>query len=323
MNRPGAKRTTRRPPRSRACSIRLPSTRRRAHPPLIRPSKVYLDTSHWIGLSQGRHAAPAFERLVANGAIAPVLSFAHISDLAANADRSGRSRAGMYLDRVCTLGAVLWVQGLNTCAADELQAFYETVKLKRPLAQRRSPFSTMLVDSLDFKNHSNPIDLEAARRFERKHSVAEIIDAVAQSPGRPEYAEFRAQLPASITRIRESRGALKRFTSSEIRQFVRDIIAKASLVFRSGAEQELFVDAVLARQDEHPALNLRLRYRQGGILTDSPAAPSDVEDYDHLAGFAYCDVAFADKRTIDALRRAGCDRLPLPNGCFDRWLKER
>ena len=100
------------------------------------------------------------------------------------------------------------------------------------------------------------------------------------------------------------------------------IVDKARLSFAKGEDRERFLDIVMERRDEIPALDLRLRYRQGGLLTNARAEPSDVEDYDHLAGFAYCDVAFADKWTRDALKRGGCAKLPRANASFERWLRD-
>jgi len=290
--------------------------------PILISQKAYLDTSHWIALAQRGIDREPFERLVSSGAIVPVLSFAHLSDLAANSDSASRRRMGEYLDRTRRLGQVLWIEGLNTIAADELQAAYERTHLGRRSVQTKSPFSSMLVDSLDYKNHGFPMQREAARRHERELGIGGMIEAVAKSPGRQEYVDFRSTLPSSITRIRDSRGPAKRFSAAECRLFVIDIVEKARLVFSSTADRDRFVDDALESRSSYPALDLRLSYRQGAILTNCPAEPSDAEDYDHLAGIAYCDVAFADKRTIDVIRRGGFARLPRPNSTFSTWLAD-
>lgn len=53
-----------------------------------------------------------------------------------------------------------------------------------------------------------------------------------------------------------------------------------------------------------PACRVRVAYEEGTDLSGTPLQASDTEDWHHLAGAAYCDLAFADKRTIDRLTKA-------------------
>ena len=286
------------------------------------PPHVYLDSSHWIDLAEGRIDVAAFDDAASTGAIVPTLSFAHLSDLGMSQNEAARRRCGKYIDRVRRSGHVVWIKTLNTVAADELQRLYEQVHLRREGASQHSPFSARMVDSMDFKNHGDPTRLEAAAREERQIGVEGMIEHLRVSPKRAEYVEFRSNLPETTSRVRDSRREAKRFSSVEERGLVAFIVDKARLSFAKGEDRERFLDIVMERRDEIPALDLRLRYRQNGLLTNARAEPSDVEDYDHLAGFAYCDVAFADKRTRDALKRGGCAKLPRANASFERWLRD-
>jgi hypothetical protein len=53
-----------------------------------------------------------------------------------------------------------------------------------------------------------------------------------------------------------------------------------------------------------PACRVRVAYEEGSDLAGSPVEANDAEDWFHLAGAAYCDIAFADKRTFDRLSKA-------------------
>jgi len=288
--------------------------------PIALPTTVYLDTAHWIRLAEGRADVRRLESLISSGTVTPVLSFAHLSDVAANQHVKSRQLVGEFLERTRQLGSILWIKALNTIAADEVQATYEREHLGRRAARQASPLSSKMVDSLDYKNHGDPSRLEAARREEFRLGIAGMIESVCVTPKRPEYMEFRANLPQSLFRIRESRGAKKHFTPQDVATFASDMVEKAKLVISNAADCERFIASVVSRRDDHPALDLRLRYREGCLLTNSTPEASDAEDYDHLAGLAYCDVAFADKRTRDILRRARCAKLPRENGEFDGWL---
>jgi hypothetical protein len=290
--------------------------------PIALPTRVYLDTAHWIRLAEGGADARAFESLISSGAVTPVLSFAHLSDIASNPRVESRKLVGEFLDRMRRRGTMLWIKALNTIAADEVQATYEREHLGRASVQQASPFSAKMVDSCDFKNHGDPARLVAAAREEDALGIVGMIERLCRAPKRPEYMEFRGRVPETEFRVRDFRRSRKRFTAGEARGFIAFIVEKAALVFSTPVARERFIAFVEVHCDPHPALELRLRYRQGRLLTNAPPEASDIEDYDHLAGLAYCDVAFADKRTRDVLRRAGATRLPLDNGDFDRWLRQ-
>jgi hypothetical protein len=289
---------------------------------ILAPRRAYLDTSHWIGLSDGVLDVDAFFSAASAGAFVPTLSFAHLSDFATDHDEARRRRRGEFIDRVRRAVPLLWIQALNTIAADEIQRLYEEVILGRRGVAQRSPFFSRSVESLDYKNHGDPSRLAAAMREEDRLSATMLIESLRAAPRRPEYMAFRSDQPATMERIRVSRGRAKTFTPDEQRWFVASIVDKAKLIFAAAADRNRFIDHVMTRRDEMPALDLRIRYRQGALLTNAAAEPSDAEDYDHLAGFAYCDVAFADKRTRDVLKRGGSAKLPSANASFERWLRD-
>lgn len=69
-----------------------------------------------------------------------------------------------------------------------------------------------------------------------------------------------------------------------------------------------------------PALSLKLAFHEGWNVNSGGEEPSDFENSYHLVGPAYCDIAFADKRTCEALRKARASKLPFQNSKFSCWL---
>ena len=67
-----------------------------------------------------------------------------------------------------------------------------------------------------------------------------------------------------------------------------------------------------------PAFSMTRAYDQG--MSQIEGQLSDYEDNLHLAGLAYCDVGFADRKTCAALERGGARIAPMRNGQFSQWL---
>ena len=63
--------------------------------------------------------------------------------------------------------------------------------------------------------------------------------------------------------------------------------------------------------------------RSAKVPTATPegASHSDIADLWHLPGAGYCDVAFVDKRTSEALRKGKYDKIPKRNSEFAAWLR--
>ena len=68
-----------------------------------------------------------------------------------------------------------------------------------------------------------------------------------------------------------------------------------------------------------PAFSMTRAYDQGMSQIERHQF-SDYEDNLHLAGLAYCDIRFADRKTCAALERGGSRIVPKRNGQFSQWL---
>ena len=76
-----------------------------------------------------------------------------------------------------------------------------------------------------------------------------------------------------------------------------------------------------ANLNKCPAFRVDWAFQEGANLDPVQASISDLADLWHLVGAVYCDVAFADKRTIEALRKGRYDNIPRRNSDFAIWLQ--
>ena len=65
-----------------------------------------------------------------------------------------------------------------------------------------------------------------------------------------------------------------------------------------------------------PAFRANWAFHEGANLDPKGSRKSDIPDLWHLTGVAYCDVAFADKGTVEVLRKGAYDKLPQRNSEF-------
>lgn len=73
--------------------------------------------------------------------------------------------------------------------------------------------------------------------------------------------------------------------------------------------------------DRCPAFLINYALHEGWNLDPGGAAGSDIADCLHVPGTAYGDVSFADKRTVEALRKGRSPRLPCKNSQFTLWVR--
>ena len=93
----------------------------------------------------------------------------------------------------------------------------------------------------------------------------------------------------------------------------------SGIVFRIDEDMKVKF-SMIADLDRCPAFRFDRAWQEGWNLDPIGAAGSDIPDCLHLSGIAYCDVAFADKRTIAALQRGRSPRLPRKNAEFSSWV---
>ena len=70
-----------------------------------------------------------------------------------------------------------------------------------------------------------------------------------------------------------------------------------------------------------PAFRANWAFHEGANLDPKVACDTDIADLWHLTGIAYCDVAFADKKTVEALKKGKYDELPKRNSEFSEWIR--
>ena len=76
-----------------------------------------------------------------------------------------------------------------------------------------------------------------------------------------------------------------------------------------------------AALDGCPAFHANWAFHEGANLAPEGVSHSDIADLWHLPGTPYCDVAFVDKRTSEALREGKYDRIPKRNSEFAASLQ--
>jgi hypothetical protein len=141
------------------------------------------------------------------------------------------------------------------------------------------------------------------------------------------FEATRTGVPEGREQVRRARAG-RRFSDRERRVWAWDELpqpprsvqlpADFSPARLGGIKEEFMAKADLR---DCPLITVEQAYRDGWLVAQGGGeAPSDFEDRVHLIGVAYCETAFVDKRTLEALRKGKCERLPRANGAFDHWL---
>ena len=264
--------------------------------------KVYLDTANWIDLAERNYGDVEFEQAVSAGKVVPILSYIHLLELARQQEDSWRG-VSKYIDRVRSMGKTLWTQLRPAIEQAEVAAaFVRFCGGKPPKIQ---PFRDSLVETLpDLPNEPVTEDLKS-------ESVESQVERVSRH-----QAYSRDYLNARDLEFAE----LRRCELSEPRKRVLLYVPEclpASGIFVGGETRGEFAEKVDIM--ELPAFSMSAAYNQG-ISQMQSSQSSDFEDNLHLAGMAYCDVSFADRRTCEALKQGKSRILPTRNGQFRQWL---
>lgn len=265
-------------------------------------STVYLDTANWIDLAEGNSNSAEFEEAVSSGRLEPVLSPIHILELANPEQQTWRGVAN-YIDRIRGKGTTHWGLLPSDMMRNEVEAaFAQFLRIEPPKSR---PFRTSLIETLP-DDPNNPI----TNKLETESVEKEVERLRAHPVYGDEYLPERNHVFPELRR-----GVLR--DSKELTLFYVPISLP-----RSG----LFVGEPIRREFAKtldimnlPAFSIAAAYNQGMSQIERHQL-SDYEDNLHLAGLAYCDVGFADRKTCAALERGKSRIRLMRNGEFTQWL---
>lgn len=293
---------------------------RMTHGDRIQMRTAYLDTANWIDLARhrmDRHTLDAFERTVASRRIVPVLSLAHLIEFAETEDPGQRPVLTECLERFDSIGEVRWIKHLYDVIPAEAVANFREVfggGWTPPGVFTGSFHATLR----DFEHWQ--FDLDTPWRI---HDLVETVRddhsfIVGFTEDRRAYAGERHL----IARTRRAKNT-PRFSEAELRGWIADALPKrvdlASGTY--GIDDEMKVAfSEKANLDRCPAFLVDQAWHEGWNLDPAGASGSDIADCLHVPGIAYCDVAFADKRTVEALRKGRSSKRPRKNSEFSEWV---
>ena len=277
--------------------------------------RVYLDTAHWIDLAEGRRFdRVAFENAVMTDQITPVLSFVHAVELSIQ-EADSRVRVATYIEDLEQSGKLLWTRFLPGVAGSEIRAAYARWLGVAPQPVR--VFTETFTESMEGQLYLDEWLKARATPFCRH------VETLANVAARERHKEVREALVETTLREKQSgRPLLSRL--DVVRQICSGVLqhglrTQAGIFADVGPRQlDQFVRAL--DLGTCPALQLWILFKEGKALTKGGDSPSDVEDLNHLVGLAYCDVAFVDNRTWEALRKSKASPLPKRNSEFPQWL---
>lgn len=281
-----------------------------------RERTAYFDTANWAVLADGKLDARPLETAVASGAVVPVLSLTHLQEFGQRKPES-RIRLTRFIDALRQRGTFLWISDLVTTERQEL-----LVAFQRSIG----------VDVASW-------DPFGGRFFDCLPPAAALRGARAD---RPDMVEWATTILAESRNLANIRGRVDGFKAA----FVKHTYERRQLV-NSGADLPAFIRGQLPEElrlrsgvivnpreataflngdprPECPAVRLRLHLESGNYKLTGTDKPSMAMDMFHVVGLAYCEQAFADARTCDALRKGGAAHdlraRVTPNGHFADWL---
>lgn len=266
-------------------------------------STVYLDTANWIDLAEGKGncSSAEFEAAISAGKLEPVLSYIHVLELTKPEQRSWR-RVSSYIDCIRSTGTTHWTLLPDDMKRNEVEAaFARFLRIEPPKVR---PFRASLIETLP-DDPRNPITNEL-----KTESVQNQVERLRDHP-----VYVNEYLPARNHVFPELRKNALRDPKELILYYVPKSLPNSGL----------FVDELTRREFAEtldimtlPAFSMTRAYDQG--MSQIEGQLSDYEDNLHLAGLAYCDVGFADRKTCEALKQGRSKNFPMRNGQFSQWL---
>ncbi len=287
----------------------------------MQPLTLYADMANWIDLAEGGVDSGPIENAIAGERVVPVLSLVHLLELAANANTASRDRVADYMDSLQAVGPFKWIQHYREVIRREATACFKAAfggRWESPVVFFDS-FHETLPDA------DPEIIMTVGEGMPRR--ISEMVDVL---PMIGEFQKYRddclgyPDLRQRIVTTRRARGAKKRFTDTEKRiwlaESVPDHVDMTLGPVPVGDDlRKGFAESVdLAKC---PAFRANWAFHEGANLDPKGARTSDIPDLWHLTGVAYCDVAFADKGTVEVLRKGAYDKLPQRNSEFPGWVQ--
>ena len=276
---------------------------------------TYLDTANWFDLVEQTVDTERFEKGVSAKRITPVIALAHVYEIAGR-DANNRCQVAEYLDKIREIGTIRWIRRISL--AEKVEAINLLLQFLGLDQSEAMIHSTNLADVTE-------LELDANSRVELSNeTVMGMVEQLVRMEDYERYRCFRDTIPLRFDFVRKARKQKRRFTTSERRDWVIGYLPN-TLVLSSGKEIVVTSDIKASFKPiidftACPAICAALAFHEGQNVASEEGAPSDLEDYSHLVGVAYCDIAFADKRTIECLRRGKYRNLPQPNSRFESWV---
>jgi len=282
---------------------------------------AYLDTANWYDLVEGNAPFTCLESAIVRDQITLVLSFVHLLEFGRRT-QPYRDRVTEFIDTVASHGRLLWLRDEKTVARAEMQqALMKWMGLCSPPT---TVFFTRFADAYTTPNAS--LEMVA----EKTNSVSQIMENLCDLPRYRTFITKRRKIDTfqGFSRLREAYQESGRLPVPKAFESVKNFLADVPKVIRTPAGIEIKVTAGMRAEflnalkwEEIPSIRLRVSAMVGWSMTSGGERSSDIEDLFHLVAIAYCDKAFADKRTIDALLKGRAYKLPAPNSEFVSWLE--
>ena len=268
----------------------------------------YFDTYHWNRLAAGKLDADLFKDAVRQDKIVPVLSFIHMLEFALRKPESTRAIVATFIDEIIELGTVKWIH---------LRGSIETAEYRNEFSRFMGwpiPNIQVLENTLtDVMPHE--LDREKEASWRQEPIVVQLENLYKSKARRDGYLEFRQkEHPSQITG-----------TLAEPWQRALGLVGD-SILMPDGRIRPMTQRVALEFRDSLnlqrcPSAQLSYAYNTQWIKNPPAVKESDFEDLLHLAGVAYCDIAFADARTCELLNQGKITPLPKRNGEFKDWVR--
>ncbi len=284
----------------------------------MQPLTFYADTANWIDLAEGSVDSGPLRNAIADARIVPVLSLVHLLELAANANTAGRDRVADYMDSL--QGPFKWIKHYRDVIRQEATACF------KEMFGGRWEFPVAFFDSFHETLPDADPEIIMTVGEDMPRRISEMVDALLEIEEFQKYLDDCRHYPDLRQRIamtRSARAAKKRFTEAEKRSWLAESLpdhVDMALVVPIGDDlRREFAESV--DLTKCPAFRANWAFHEGANLDPKSARKSDIPDLWHLTGVAYCNVAFADKGTVEALRKGAYDKLPKRNSEFREWVR--
>lgn len=279
----------------------------------MQPLTLYADMANWIDLAEGRVDSRPLATAIAGARVVPVLSLPHLLELASNPTKDGRVRVANCMDSIEEIGSVKWLPHYRDVIRNEAASCFNEI------LHGKWECPAVFFDTFhDTVRNSDREPIMAVGERMPPLRISEIVDVLA---GVEEFQEYRADcfgypdLRQNIVRERHARRAKKRFTEVELRTWLAKMLPEQVDV----AQRQKFAEEV--DLTKCPAFRAIWAFHEASNLDPKGARASDIADLWHLSGAVYCDVAFADRRTVEVLRQGNYEELPKRNSEFPGWIR--